>query len=527
MAPQSTQQQTEATLDQLRVQAPALLTTHGLSRFFEGVAALSGMTMEVRRGEIVGLVGENGAGKSTLLNLLSGSLRPDEGRIEVRGRATELADYRQATEQGIFRVFQELALLPNVPVYENMFLAHEGRFQTAGFLNRGRMRQAAGRVLEEFGHGWIDPTASTGALDFPSRQALDIIRAFALAELLEIETPILLLDEPTSALTRQDVGFVMDLLRDVRPRAGVVFVSHRLTEVLELSDRIYVLKDGQQVAETTPGDTTEAQLHELMVGRLRDVHFYKESRQRRPELAPVLEVHGLTRAPEFADVSLSVHRGEILGVGGVLGSGKSSMARALLGALPNTTGAVEVEGRGLPRRWSVRDMVHAGVGYLPPDRNTDGLIVDFPVAWNISLARVAMATDGHLTVHKGRERSKARDLVERLAIKTRSVSVPAKQLSGGNQQKVALARWLALGVKLLVVDNPTRGVDAGAKEQIYELMRSLADAGVAFLVVSDDLLELIGLSNRILVMKDGRIAGQIDTPPEDKPTESQLVAQMV
>jgi ribose transport system ATP-binding protein len=504
-----------------------LIEARGVHKAFPGVQALADVGLTVHRGEIVGLVGENGAGKSTLLSVLSGTVQPDSGTVSVRGREVRMANYRAAALQGVFRIYQELALVPNLAVYENLFLSHEGRFRRLGVLRRGAMQQRARDLLGRFDHDWIDPARPAGAYDFSTRQILEILKAFALAELLDIEAPVILLDEPTTALTREEAQFLSGLLERVREDAGLVFVSHRLSEVLELSDRISVLKDGHVVDETEPEHTTEAQLHYVMVGRERDEHFYREARQREPGDAPALEVEGLSQAPDFEGVSFSVRRGEIVGIGGVLGSGKSALGRAVFGAgRGGCDGAVRVEGSPV-EPLTTRRLANAGVGYVPPERHEDGIILSFPVAWNISLARLA-GNGGPAHVLNGeRERSEARRYVESMRIKTPGIGTLAGSLSGGNQQKVVLARWLARDARVLILDNPTRGVDAGAKEEIYTLIRDLADRDVGVVLISDDLLELIGLSNRILIMKDGAISAELESPPSGKPEESTLVASMV
>jgi ribose transport system ATP-binding protein len=506
---------------------PPLIESRRVDKAFPGVQALSGVGVSVEAGEVVGLVGENGAGKSTLLSVLSGTERPDGGSVVVRGREVEFADYHQATVHGVFRIYQELALVPNLAVYENLFLSHERHFQLLGVLRRGAMIRRAREVLARFDHEWIDPAKETAAYDFSTRQILEIIKAFALADLLEIEVPAILLDEPTTALTQDEAEFLTELIRRVKEKAGFVFVSHRLSEVMELSDRIYVLKDGQVIEETTPQATSDSRLHFAMVGRERDELFYREGRQREPEAKPMLEVVGLSSVPDFADVSVSVGAGEIVGIGGVLGSGKSSLGRVIFGAGRSSNGGVvRVDGEPIEPR-TIRRMTRAGVGYVPPERHEDGIILGFPVSWNISLARVASEDGASPILHTEREREDARRYVDSMQIKTPGISTLANSLSGGNQQKVVLARWLARGVRLLILDNPTRGIDAGAKGEVYDLIRDLADRGVGILLISDDLLELIGLSNRVLVMKDGAITAALDSPPGAKPEESDLVASMV
>jgi len=501
-----------------------LLEVRDVGRSFGPVRALDGVSFSVSRGEVVGLIGENGAGKSTVLNIVSGTDHQDRGEVLLRGRPIRFKDYHEATRNGVFRIFQELALVQTMSVWENFLLSHEEHFTRAGVVRRRAARKWVQELLARFDHGWIDPDREVASYPFAVRQVLEILKAFALAELLGQDEPVILLDEPTAALSSDEIDFLKGLLMRVKPHSAIVFVSHRLSELLDWSDRIVVFKDGQVTAEAPAAELTEGQLHFVMVGRERDTEFYRENRQRTPEASPALEVAGLEVPGAFSDIDLTLHRGEIIGIAGVLGSGKSEVGRAIFGALDKVTGSMSVEGRTLDN-WNATTMARLRVGYVSPERKDDGLLDTFNVAQNISFARIATQKRGWLSL--GDEAKAARRHIEALRIKTASARAPIDSLSGGNQQKVILARWLERGVDVLILDNPTRGVDAGAKEEIYEIIRDLADAGVAVLLISDDLLEVIGLSNGIAVMKDGRITLVVDSPPDDKPSEAGLVATMV
>jgi ribose transport system ATP-binding protein len=492
--------------------APVLLQVDAVSRSFGPVTALDGVSFSVRRGEVVGLIGENGAGKSTVLNIVSGTDRANSGTVTVRGRRVVFSDYHEATCNGVFRIFQELSLVPNMTVWENLYLSHESRFTTAGIISRKAGIRRARALLERFGHGWIDPTRTVESYPFAIRQIIEILKAFALAELLGHDEPIILLDEPTAALASDEIEFLRELLLAVKSRSAVVFVSHRLSELLEWSDRVVVFKDGTVVADVEAAELTEGELHYLMVGRERDQQFYREGRQRPPAGDVVLELAGFGDGTHFHDVDLQVRAGEIVGIAGVLGSGKSELGRAVFGAGGATTGRVRHGGR-------------EKVGYIPPERKDDGLLDTFNVAQNISFAKV-VGQRGPL-LNLAAEKRVARRYIDALRIRTPSPRASILDLSGGNQQKAILARWLARGVDLLIMDNPTRGVDAGAKEEIYEIVRDLTDDGVAILLISDDLLEVIGLSHRVMVMKDGRLVREVDAPVDAKPGEADLVAEMV
>lgn len=499
------------------------LVVSGLMKRYWGTQALNGVGFTVKLGQVLGLVGENGAGKSTLLNVISGTVRPDEGSIELFGKTVAPHSYHEANKMGIFRIFQELSLIPNLPVYENIFLSHEKHFTRAGVINHREMASRAQELFEELDHGWIDVRKPAASFDFATRQAIEIVKTFALARLLKIETPVLLLDEPTSALSREEIDSFFKMVEVVRKHSICVFVSHRLSEIMEISDRLLVLKDGEVVTECDIDGVSEGDLHELMVGRTRANHFYKEDAQREPDNKVVLQVSNLS-SKSFHDISLTVRAGEILGIAGVMGAGKAELARAIAGIQPIVAGSVIVNGNVIENP-NVPKMLDAGLGYVTPDRGDEGIFPGFSVCWNISMAKLARRSGALLDLKT--ELVDAHKYVRQLRVKTDGIYISARTLSGGNQQKLLLARWLAFGVKVLVLDNPTRGVDAGAKEEIYALLRELANSGVAIVVVSDDLLEVIGLSNSLLVMKDGVIKQNIPTPPNEKPEEIDIIGMMV
>jgi ribose transport system ATP-binding protein len=378
-------------------------------------------------------------------------------------------------------------------------------------IDNRKMARHVTELLAEFGHDRIDASQKVESFDLSTRQVIEIIKSFALAKLAGIEFPVMLLDEPTAALTGDEVEFLMRLIQVTRERAAIIYVSHRLSEVIEVSDRLYVLKDGAMVAELPAAGVAENQLHELMVGRTRDEFFYREPQQREPDGATAIEVSGLSRPGSFSGVTFRVGAGEIVGVAGLLGSGKSDLAQVLAGALPEATGTIKVNGVVVPESRSIRIMSDAGIGYLPPDRR-DGVIPPLSVTSNMSQARLTRRGESYW-LDQAREKRDALEFVS--------------TLSGGNQQKVLLARWLLRHATVLILDNPTNGVDAGAKEDIYGVLRQIAAEGVGILLVSDDLLEVIGLSNRILVMRGGAIVREVPAPPANKPSEVELVADMV
>jgi ribose transport system ATP-binding protein len=493
--------------------APILEVT-GATKHFGPVMALTDVNLTARVGEVVGLIGENGAGKSTLLSVISGTLAADRGTVRLNGSEISPKNYHAATKLGIFRIYQHQALISTLPVYENVFLGQEPKFGRLGSVNRRAMSRRTARVFADLGVTGIEPDAPIGRYSFAQRQIIEIVRSLAQADLLEIDHPVILLDEPTSALSREQVDFFFDFVRRVRDRSAQIFVSHRLHELLELSDRVYVLKDGRNVAEldrAEPSTEKEHELHSLMVGRVSEEVLYHENEQLGSDGEVVLKVQDLSLPGSFAGVNFELHAGEVLGIGGVVGSGKSELGHVIAHAGEGATGVIELSGQEL-KGTGAREAIRKNIGYVPPERHEEGIIGLLSVAQNIALPKTGAA---------------AADAVEQLGIRTYSVDTQLDRLSGGNQQKVVLGRWTSLKSRILVLDNPTNGIDVGAKAEIYRLIRELTRDGVAVLLLGDDLAELIGLCDRILVMKDGRITAEVDAAAEHKPAEIQLVGSMV
>ena len=475
---------------------------------------------------IVGLVGENGAGKTTLFNILTGLTRPDSGAMYYRGQHYSPRTYGQAFALGISRVFQEQALIHNVPVYENLVLSQESRFTKFGqFIDRTAMIKVAERIIDDAGLD-VDVRREAGAYDFSKRQAIEIARAcMAPRHLMGIADPLVLLDEPTSALDRQDEHTFIELLARMRKHASFVFVSHRLTEVREICDTIHVMKDGRLGGPLDPATADEKVLHGLMVGRERADDYYHVDRQSdvdgRPIICSVRDLSG----PEFANVSFDLRQGEILGIGGLLDLGKSALGKAIAGVRPPATGSVAL-GDARPRRPNIRNFVRDGLGYVPAERLVEGIIPSLSLAINLSLPSAdRFSPYGLWSLQK--ERTAATAAIRQFGIRSGSPLTPLQNLSGGNQQKVVLARWLQRNLKALVLDNPTRGVDAGAKEEIYQSIRLLTEQGVGVILITDELTELIGMTNRIMIMQRGRVVAELPAPREAKPSEHDLIPHML
>ncbi len=500
-----------------------MLAARTLSKSYVGTKVLKDVSIEVRRNEVVGLIGENGAGKSTLMRILSGTVRPDSGTLMLDGAPLRLRSARDAAANGIGMVFQEQSLLLNMTVAENIYLGQEGRFTRLGLVDGRAMRSAARAQLAKIGVD-VDVSARAGDLSFAARQMVELAKALTLEDTVERSLTILL-DEPTSVLTRADVDVLFGRIRALKSRASFVFVSHRIDEVLDISDRVYVMKDGEVVAERRAADVSAPELHELMVGRGLHTGYYKEDRQATPGPEVLLEAEGLGVEGAFRGFELKLRAGEIVGIAGVLGSGREEMTRALGGFLPHTDGRLRVRGREV-RLANPGQAVAMGIGTVPRERRVEGLVMFLSIAQNISLANLPVVMRRGFISHD-RERAIARDWMARLRIRAPHGDVACRRLSGGNQQKVVLARWMTAGSRIMILDHPTRGLDVGAKEEVYTLVRDLSAQGVAIILLSDTLEETIGLSHRVLVMRDGEVTARFDAAPGGKPNQVDLVAAMV
>ncbi|RKT86273.1 ribose transport system ATP-binding protein [Saccharopolyspora antimicrobica] len=468
----------------------------GVSKTYPGVRALDAVDFDLRPGEVHVLLGENGAGKSTLIKMIAGAHRPDTGEIRVDGRPVRFHGPEDAERLGIATIHQEMALVPQLTVAENIYLGRPPR--RFGVIDRREMRRRAAELIERMGLD-LHVDAVVGELGVAHRQLVEIAKA------LSLDTRFLIMDEPTAVLSRAEVDRLFGIVGDLTAQdVGVVFISHLLGEVAEIGDRVSVLRDGAKVAEV-PADTDPDELVRLMVGRTVD-HQYPP---REAEIGEVqLEVRGLTSHGVLADIGFTARAGEVVGIGGLVGAGRTELVRALFGADGYDEGEVLVGGEPIPSG-DIAAARAAGLALVPEDRAGQGLVLGASVAENLGLATLSDRTRAGLVDLAGQRRAAA-ESVQRLRIRTAGLDQPALTLSGGNQQKIVIGKWLLAQPRVLILDEPTRGIDVGARAEIYELINELARAGTTVLVVSSDLPELLGLSDRVLVLADGRLRGELN-----------------
>ncbi len=476
--------------------AAPLLEMRGIAKSFPGVKALRGVDLSLRSGEVLALLGENGAGKSTLMKVLGGAHRADEGMILIDGRETPFHSPQDSRKAGVAVIYQEFNLVPGLTAVENIFLGQE--VTRAGFVAKKQERQRAAELFKRLGVE-IDLDAPCRRLTTAQQQLVEIAKALA------FDARIIVMDEPSAALTSHEVERLFEIIRDLKNHGiGIIYISHRLDEVFTITDRVTVLRDGRNVGERPIGQITRNEMIELMVGRELKDEF--PARSVTPG-APRLEVSGLRRGRAVRDVSFDVRRGEILALTGLVGAGRTETVRLIFGADPREAGEVRLDGNVLAVR-SPQDAIAAGIGLLTEDRKLQGLVLGHSIRENFGLPNLTWLSRRGF-VQLGREREEFGRYVSRLQIKVPNQEQRAGNLSGGNQQKVVLAKWLARNCDVLIFDEPTRGIDVGAKYEIYLLMNELAAAGKAIVMISSELPEVLGMADRILVMHEGRVTGEI------------------
>lgn len=498
--------------------ASPLLKVSSISKRFPGVQALDGVSLELMGGEVLGLLGENGAGKSTLLKILSGADRPDTGTIEYRGQTLRLLSPHHSQSLGIVTIYQEFSLFPSLSVAENIFIGRQPG--PARFVDWRRMRKESLALIDRLGLA-LDPDAPVSTLSVAEQQMVEIARA------LSMDSRLIIMDEPTSALSDTEVRRLFQIIVDLKAQGlGIIFVTHRLEEVPEICDRVTVLRDGRKVGEGTVGELDTGAIIRMMVGR--DVD--RASRRERRVLGTVaLSVHGLTRrgaqgthARGLNDISISVRRGEILGIAGLVGAGRTDLARAIFGADPIDRGRIEIGGKPVTIASPV-DAIRHGIGLLPEDRKQQALFLGLAVRQNFSIAALGKLLRWKLFVREDEELRLMERYRKSLNIRMSGPEQIIANVSGGNQQKVVLARWLALKPAVLIVDEPTRGIDVAAKAEVHQLLDEMAAGGMAIIIISSELPEILAVSDRIITMREGAITGEI---AGDEATEEKLMQMM-
>jgi len=473
------------------------LEMKGITKQFPGVLALNKVDLSVYPGKVLALVGENGAGKSTLMKVLSGVHKRDAGEILIDGKSVEIASPLASRQMGISIIYQELSVLNNMNVAENIFVGREKKKN--GFVDKKAQHDAARALLDRVGLS-IDTHTMTRRLSTAQKQMVEVAKA------LSFNSKLIIMDEPTSSLTDKETAMLMDIIRKLRDEGvAIVFISHRMNEIFEISDEIAVMRDGEMVQHMITGEVNEQQVIAAMVGRDVNDIFHKEEA---PIGDVVLEVKNLSTKDFLKDISFNVRAGEIVGFAGLVGAGRSEVMRALFAVDRRESGEIFVNGKPVEINSTV-DALNAGLGFVPEDRKEQGLILKQTIRANASLAALNSVANGWF-IDKKKEKNLSDEYVSKLKVKTPSIEQLIMNLSGGNQQKVVIAKWMATHPKVLILDEPTRGIDVGAKKEIHTLMSELAKQGVAIIMISSELPEVLGMADRIYVMHDGRIKGEID-----------------
>lgn len=475
----------------------AILEMHGITKIYPGVVALDNVSFTLQRGEVHALVGENGAGKSTLVKILAGATPKDSGTIILNGLSVEIDEPRQAQQLGISVIHQEFNLIPFLGVAENIMLGREPR--RGPFIDWEKLYASALSVSSQLGLE-LDLKTQVRNLSVAQKQMVEIAKA------VSTDAKIIVMDEPSATLTLHELDRLFDLIRTLKRRGvSIIYISHRLEELFQIADRVTVFRDGQWILTKEVAEITRDELIQHMVGREITQEYPQRSASRGKE---ILAVKNFSRRGILHRVSFSLHKGEILGITGLVGAGRTELVRAIFGADPLDEGELFLDGERLHVA-SPRDAINAGISLVTEDRKEQGLILGMTVRENITLANLSVLSNRGF-VNRRKERTTAEDFVARLGIKTPGIEQRVRNLSGGNQQKVVLAKWLFSNSRVVIFDEPTRGIDVGAKQEIYHLMNSLVENGIGVIMISSELPELLGMSDRILVMHEGAITAELD-----------------
>ncbi len=486
-----------------------ILTMKGIDKSFPGVHALKGVDLEIRRGEVLALMGENGAGKSTLMKVLTGIYKKDSGEIIYEGKPTEFQNPREAQDAGIAIVHQEINMMSQLTVAQNIFIGRE--FMNGKLINDQKMNEEAAKLFERL-NIQIDPSEIMDNLTVGKQQMCEIAKA------ISREVKVIVFDEPTAALTETEIEELFKIIRDLKAKKmGIVYISHRMDEIKQITDRVTVMRDGEYVGTLITEKCTKDDIINMMVGRT----IFEDPKQKsnvKPDAPVVLKVDHLCAGKMVKDVSFELRKGEILGMAGLMGAGRTETARALFGADPKESGDIYVDGQKVVIH-SPQDAVKAGIGYLSEDRKRFGLVLDKSVSDNTCLATLENFRKG-VFLNKGKADQVAKDYVKKLKTKTPNVETTVGSLSGGNQQKVVIAKWLTRDCDILIFDEPTRGIDVGAKSEIYQLMNELVNQGKSIIMISSEMTEILRMSDRILVMCEGRKTKEI---PIEEATQEKIM----
>jgi inositol transport system ATP-binding protein len=485
-----------------------VLEMKGITKRFPGVRALNGAQLRIKKGEVHALIGENGAGKSTLMKILLGIYRQDEGEVIYKGKPVNFKNPNDALCAGISMIHQEISLIPTVDVAENIWIGREKKFSTAGLIHAGKRYEQTQELLNRLEIA-INPRAMVRTLSVANMQLVELARA------VSYNSDIIIMDEPTSSLTETEINLLYKIIRELSGKGtAIIFISHKLDEIYEICDHITVLRDGEYVSDHPAASLSKDQLIAKIAGReIKDL-FPKEEASIGEV---VLEVKGLTSGKVFRDINFSVHKGEILGFCGLVGAGRTEIMRALFGIDEFDSGEIFIDGRKIVVK-SPKHAIKNGIGMVTEDRLHMGIVGGLPVKYNITLASLRSYCKKLFFIDRSKEKEVADKMVETLSVKTSSLDQVLGSLSGGNQQKVIVAKWLLTNPKVLILDEPTRGIDVGSKSEIHRLISRLAKQGMAVIMVSSEMPEVLGMSDRILVVRGGRLAGEFSRGDADQET---------